>query len=76
MGSSVTSEARAEPHVIEVDGRSIECASLSEALALKMAEHIAKAGFATPDDRVSLARVIQVARKHGFDAIVVAIEKL
>jgi hypothetical protein len=74
MGSSVANEKRSEPYTTEVDGRSIQCDSLSDALALKVAEHTATTGSLGPCESLTPERLVQVARKYGFDAIADAIE--
>lgn len=76
MGSSLLSEYHSEPYTTEVDGRSVTCRSLSDALALKVAEATARVGSFSPGENLPPGRLIAVSRKYGFDAIAEAIEKL
>lgn len=74
MASSVKSDKQAEPYATEVGGRSIKCESLADALALKIAEHAAREAMRSAYDPLPAERLIEVARKYGFDAIATAIE--
>ena len=76
MGSSVAGKKRTEPYVTDVDGQSIECESLSDALMLKIAHFAAATGHPGPCEQLSVERMIQVARKYGFDEIADAINRL
>ncbi|WP_428308467.1 hypothetical protein [Lacipirellula sp.] len=76
MGSSVSSERTSGPYTTEVDGRTVKCDSLSDALALKVAELTAAAGGIGPAENLKPQQLIAVARKYGFDAIADKIEKL
>lgn len=69
MGSSVLGESIPDPYTTEVDGRLVKCDSLSDALALKIAELTAMVGSAGPCESLTVERLIQIARKYGFDTV-------
>jgi hypothetical protein len=76
MGSSVLSKRTSGAFTTEIDGRLIKCASLADALALKVAELTATTGAFGPAETLSPQQLIAVARKYGYTQIAEGIEKI
>ncbi|BBO32498.1 hypothetical protein [Lacipirellula parvula] len=76
MDSSVVGGSNAEAHTAKVDGRKINCETLADAIALKIAEHAATVGKLDLLEELTPENLSKIARKYGFEAIADAIEAL